>query len=77
MGVYRVHKTSTWSSKTQKEFEKLWIPFLENIIPNFDNEVQGVLKEQITFFEKLAQKKRTLTFIKIKSKIIQMVKRMI
>jgi len=58
MGVYRLHGTSVWSSKTQEERELIWVPFLENIKPNFDKEVQDILNAQIAFYTKQKEKKK-------------------
>ena len=70
MGVYRLHGTSVWSSKTQQERELLWVPFLENIKPNFDIEVQDVLTAQIAFYTKLKENKNFFWYLnKIKNKI--------
>lgn len=75
MGVYRVHGTSVWSSKTRAEQELLWVPFLENIKPNFDKEVQDILNDQIAFYTKPEKKeKKVWDVINIKNKIIQKVK---
>jgi glycosyltransferase involved in cell wall biosynthesis len=76
MGVYRVHGTSVWSSKTQKERELLWVPFLENIKPNFDQKVQEILNAQIAFYTKPVQKPKSSNMANIKNKIIQKVKRL-
>jgi glycosyltransferase involved in cell wall biosynthesis len=77
MGVYRVHATSVWSSKTQKEQESLWVPFLENIKPNFDKEVQDVLNTQIAFYLKPKEKKKAWSAGNFKNKIIQKIKDLI
>ena len=78
MGVYRVHGTSAWSSKTQKEQESLWVPFLENIKPNFDKEVQDVLNTQIAFYTKSDEKKNFVWDVRyIRNKIFQKVKHLI
>ena len=78
MGVYRIHGTSVWSSKTQKEQKLLWIPFLENIKPNFDEEVQDVLNAQIVFYTKPKEKEKKVWDVRnIKNQIIQKVKRLI
>jgi glycosyltransferase involved in cell wall biosynthesis len=78
MGVYRVHGTSAWSSKTQNERELLWVPFLENIKPNFNKEVQSILNAQIAFYKKPeAKEKKEWNVGNIKNKIIQKVKRLI
>lgn len=78
MGMYRLHGTSVWSSKTQKEQELLWVPFLENIKPNFDKEVQDILNAQIAFYTKPLEKEKKLWNMRnIKNKIIQKVKRLI
>lgn len=72
MGVYRVHGTSVWSSKTQKEQELLWLPFLENIKPNFDKEVQDVLDAQVAFYAKPEEiEKKGWDIRKIKNRVIQ------
>lgn len=62
MANYRVHNTSYWSSKQQEEREKIWITFIKNILPDFDEKVQKILKKQIyklekkhfSFFQKMA-----------------------
>ncbi|MFV8342090.1 glycosyltransferase family 2 protein [Flavobacterium sp. XS2P39] len=78
MGVYRVHGTSVWSSKTQEERESIWVPFLKNIKPNFDKEVQDVLNAQIAFYTKSEEKKDFVWNARnIKNKIIQKLKRLI
>lgn len=78
MGVYRVHGTSVWSSKTQKQQELLWVPFLENIKPNFNKEVQGILNTQIARYSKPKEKgKKVWNLRNLKNKIIQKVKRLI
>ena len=70
MGVYRVHTTSVWSSKTQKEQELLWIPFLLKIKPNFDKEVQGILNTQIAFYKKSKENKNFFWYLKkVKNKV--------
>lgn len=78
MGVYRIHETSVWSSKTQDERELLWMPFLENIKPNFDKEVQDILDAQISFYTKPEiNKKKVWSLRNVKNKIIQKVKYLI
>ena len=52
MGAYRIHNSSSWSSKTQEEQILLWVPFLRKIKPNFSKEVQSILDQQITSFTK-------------------------
>lgn len=75
MGVYRVHETSVWSSKTQKERELIWVPFLKNIRPNFGKEVQRILNAQIAFYAKPEGHKNFLWYLrKIKNKMMQKVK---
>lgn len=76
MGVYRVHGDSYWSSKTQEEQELFWVPFLKKIMPNFNKEVQDVLKAQIDSFKKDKQKK-IWNLSNIKKKIIQKIKKLI
>lgn len=75
MGVYRLHGNSSWSSKTQKERELIWVPFLENIKPNFDNEIQKILGEQIAIYAKPEIKKNGIWYIKkISSKMFRKLK---
>jgi glycosyltransferase involved in cell wall biosynthesis len=77
MGVYRVHGTSVWSSKSQQDQIDLWVPFLENIKPNFSREVQDILNAQIAFYAKpVEKKKKAWNISNIKTKIIQKVKRL-
>lgn len=71
MGVYRLHGTSVWSSKTQKEQEFLWVPFLENIKPNFERRVQDILSAQINFYVKPKEKKNKWSVRNFKNKVIQ------
>lgn len=77
MGVYRLHATSVWSSKTQKEQESLWVPFLENIKPNFNQEVQDVLNTQIASYVKPKEKKNKWSVRNFKNKVIQKIKDLI
>ena len=77
MGIYRLHATSVWSSKTQKEQELLWVPFLENIKPNFDNGVQNVLSAQINFYVKPQEKKKRWSAKNFRNIIIQKIKNVI
>lgn len=76
MGVYRVHGTSVWSSKSQQDQIDLWVPFLENIKPNFSSEVQDILNSQIAFYTKpIKTEKKVWNLRNIKNKIIQKLKR--
>jgi len=77
MGVYRLHGTSVWSSKTQNERELIWVPFLENIKPNFDKEVQDILNAQIDFYIKPNEKRKGWNGGNFKNKIIQKIKSLI
>lgn len=75
MGVYRLHETSVWSSKTQNERELIWVPFLENIKPNFDIKIQKILENQIEFYSKPGIKKNVDSYGKMVSfKMIQKIK---
>ncbi|MFK7059230.1 glycosyltransferase [Flavobacterium oreochromis] len=47
MANYRIHNSSYWSSKADKERISIWIEFLEKITPLFNTEVQLILKKQI------------------------------
>jgi len=77
-GVYRVHETSVWTSKTQKERELILVPFLENIKPNFDKEVQDIMNAQIAFYTKPKEKEKKVWNLRnIKNKIILKVKHLI
>lgn len=61
MANYRVHNSSYWSSKKQKEREKIWVTFIKNILPDFDAKVQKILLKQVynlgkrekTFFQRI------------------------
>ena len=78
MGVYRVHGTSFWSSKTQEERQVIWVPFLKKIRPNFDKEVQDILNAQIAFYAKPKQRgNKVWNMRNIKKKIIQKLKQLI
>jgi glycosyltransferase involved in cell wall biosynthesis len=74
MGVYRLHGTSVWSSKTQKEQEFLWVPFLENIKPNFERRVQDILSVQIDFYVKPKEKKNKWSVRNFKIKLFKKLK---
>ncbi|WP_394775089.1 glycosyltransferase [Flavobacterium sp.] len=63
MGVYRLHETSVWSSKTQIKREQIWREFLKNIRKNFDKEVQEILDNQLKQY-KISHKKRRIASIK-------------
>jgi glycosyltransferase involved in cell wall biosynthesis len=63
MGVYRLHETSVWSSKTQIKREQIWREFLTNIRKNFDKEVQEILDNQLKQY-KISHKKRRIASIK-------------
>lgn len=58
MGVYRLHDTSVWSSKTQVRREQIWRKFLKNIRKNFDEEVKEILDDQIKKYTVLRNKRR-------------------
>ncbi|MWB94786.1 glycosyltransferase [Flavobacterium sp. GA093] len=47
MAVYRIHKTSYWSSKQQIDRENIWITFIKKIKVNFDKPIRKILSEQI------------------------------
>lgn len=75
MGVYRVHGNSYWSTKTQEERELIWVPFLKNIKPNFNEEVQGILNAQIACYTKPKDNKNFLWLIeKVIKNLLQRVK---
>lgn len=63
MGVYRLHETSVWSSKTQIKREQIWREFLKNIRKNFDKEVQEILDNQLKQY-RISHKKRRIASIK-------------
>lgn len=47
MAVYRIHNNSYWSSKKESERIKVWVSFLELIIPNFNFKTQTLLRDQM------------------------------
>lgn len=70
MAVYRLHATSAWSSKSQKERELIWVPFLKNIKPNFDKEIQKILNAQISSITKHEIKDKIAWYLrKLKNRI--------
>lgn len=64
MANYRVHDTSYWSSKKQEERSKIWVDFLEGILPNFDAKTQAYLQIQIEKTKGTYKKKNLLQKIK-------------
>ena len=72
MGIYRIHGSSTWSSKTQEEQVLLWVPFLQKIKPNFSKDVQNIINIQIAnYFKATINKNLNWYAKKIKFKIIR------
>lgn len=65
MAVYRLHETSVWSSKKQKEREVIWIDFIKKIKPNFEKKIQLILDEQI----QIIQRKNSFKWVGFISKI--------
>ncbi|WP_187775482.1 glycosyltransferase [Flavobacterium johnsoniae] len=65
MGVYRLHETSVWSSKTQVKREQIWLKFLKNIRKNFDKEVQNILDDQIKQYKIVRNKRRVARLKKV------------
>ncbi|QKJ64804.1 glycosyltransferase [Flavobacterium sp. M31R6] len=74
MGVYRLHDSSVWSSQDNSKREKIWIHFLKNIKPNFNSEVQGIIKNQISKYKALHIERRKLAFKKIIRKLYNLLK---
>lgn len=56
MAVYRVHNSSYWSSKKQRERELVWIDFINHLKVYFPADIQKILNKQILKIEYKAAK---------------------
>ncbi len=53
MAIYRVHDTSYWSSKSQKNRTEIWIKFLNEIKIYFNDEIKDILELQIKSYDQI------------------------